>query len=276
MGKPESTSTLERLSRSKKTLRHSEQTAAQYILRFPDRVALLPLRKLARECGVSEATILRLCQALGFSGYQDFKLSLIPQLLDRGRSLREDVGSIDGKGQWLHALGVGLCQSVQASLKGLDGKGLQKAAHLVKAAPRILVAGLGGSAGVAYILADSLTGLGFLSVSCHDPSYLQVLPGALREGDLVIGISHSGETPEIALLLERASQARVSTVAVTNYEQSPVDRAAGLTLFTSVSEGMLGSYSCEPRIAQLAIVEALVNLLGTDRNKGGSTGRAAR
>lgn len=273
LGKSESANTLERLSRVRKTLRRSEQTAAQYILRLPDRVALLPLRKLALECGVSEATILRLCQALGFSGYQDFKLSLIPQLLDRGRSLREDVGSIDGKGQWLHALGAGLCRSVQASLKGLDGKGLHRAAHLVKTASRILVAGLGGSAGVCYILADCLTGMGYLAVSCHDPSYLQVLPGSLREGDLVIGISHSGETAEIATLLERAGQARASTVAVTNYEQSPVDRAAGLTLFTSVSEGLLGSYSCEPRIAQLALVEALVNLLGAD---GKRTGRAMK
>jgi DNA-binding MurR/RpiR family transcriptional regulator len=83
----------------------------------------------------------------------------------------------------------------------------------------------------------------------------------------VIGISHSGETTEIALLLERAAEAGASTAAITNYEQSPVDRAARVTLFTSVSENLLGSYSCEPRIVELAIVEAIVNLLGVKKRR---------
>jgi RpiR family carbohydrate utilization transcriptional regulator len=260
-------STLERLSRRKKTLRKSEQTAADYILRFPDRIAVLPLRKLAAECKVSEATILRLCQAMGFSGYQDFKISLIPQLLSRGRSLRQDVDTIDGKGEWLEALGSGLIQSIDGSMKNLDRAALRDVARLIETSARIVVAGLGGSAGVAYVLADSLTGLGYLSSCCVDLSYMQVLPGALKKKDLVIGISHSGETTEIALLLERAAEAGASTAAITNYEQSPVDRAARVTLFTSVSENLLGSYSCEPRIVELAIVEAIVNLLGVKKRR---------
>jgi RpiR family transcriptional regulator, carbohydrate utilization regulator len=262
------TNTLERLARKKKTLRKSEQTAAEYILRYPERIALLPLRKLAEECRVSEATILRLCQALGFSGYQDFKISLIPQLLGKGSSLRQDVAEVDTKGQWLESLGGGLVQSIGGSLKNLDKAVLRDVARLVESASRIVIAGLGGSAGVAYVLADSLSGLGFLSLASHDPSYLQVIPGALRRSDLVIGISHSGETAEIALVLERAGEAGAATVAITNYEQSPVDRAARHTLFTSVSESLMGSYSCEPRIVQLAIVEALLNLLGSDRKRG--------
>jgi RpiR family transcriptional regulator, carbohydrate utilization regulator len=267
MNEMDRASTLERLSRRKKTLRKSEQTAADYILRFPDRIALLPLRMLAAECKVSEATILRLCQAMGFSGYQDFKISLIPQLLSRGRSLRQDVDAIDGKGTWLDGLGAGLVQSIDGSLKNLDRVALHEVARLVESSSRIIVAGLGGSAGVAYVLADSLTGLGYLSSCCVDLSYMQVLPGALKKRDMVIGISHSGETNEIALLLERAAEAGASAVAITNYEQSPVDRAARITLFTSVSESLLGSYSCEPRIVELAIVEALLNLLGSKKRR---------
>lgn len=260
-------STLERLSRSRKTFRKSEQTAADYILRFPDRVALLPLRKLANECGVSEATILRLCQAMGFSGYQDFKLSLIPQLLSRGRSLRPDVAAFDGRGKWRDTLCGDLVQSIESSLKNCEETTLHAAVRLIESASRIVVTGLGGSGGVAYILADSLTGLGFFGVSIHDLSHLQVLPGALKQKDLVIGISHSGETSEIALLLKRAGEAGASTIAITNYEKSPVNLAAELTLFTSVSENLMGSYSCEPRIVELAIIEALLNLLTSRRKR---------
>jgi RpiR family transcriptional regulator, carbohydrate utilization regulator len=263
----EKTSTLERLERTKKTLRKSEQTAAGYILRFPDRVALLPLRKLAQECGVSEATILRLCRALGFNGYQDFKISLIPQLLSRGGSLRPEVASVDGTGMWRDTLFGSLSRSIESTLRNCDMRHIKAAARLIQSASRITVAGLGGSAGVAYILADSLTGLGHLSVCSQDPSYLQVLPGALAKGDLVIGISHSGETPDIALLLKRSSEAGASTIALTNYERSPVSLAAGLTLFTSASENLMGSYSCEPRIVELAVIEALVTILGSGHRR---------
>ncbi|MBT3272341.1 MAG: MurR/RpiR family transcriptional regulator [Spirochaetales bacterium] len=258
--KKESSETLARISRRFKTLRKSEQSAAQFILAHPERVALLPLRHLAAECGVSEPTILRLCRGLGFSGYQDFKMSLIPQILRGGLG----IGSASMKGDaldWRGTVAERAGDTALNSIRGVNGEILAVVAEKVLSARRVITAGLGGAAGVAYILADSLTALGLLCVCSHDPSYLQVLPESLGEGDLIFGISHSGETEEIVRLITRCGEKRAGTVAITNYEKAPLDEAAELTLFTSCNEDLFGSYSPITRISELAVVVALVEQL---------------
>lgn len=252
------TDTLMEITRKMKTMRKSEQTAARFVLSHPGKVALLPLRFLAKECGVSEPTILRFCKGLGFNGFQDFKMSLIPQILQGAHGEVHDE---------VPTLAARLAKSVGDTVVNIDGAKLAEAAETVVGAERVIVAGLGGAAGVAYILADSLTGLGKMCFCSHDPSYLQVLPESLKVGDLVVGISHSGETEEITRLLNRAKANGAGTIAITNYESAPIDIAAGLTLFTSHSEDLLGSYSPAARVAELALITALIERVGEGLEK---------
>ena len=111
---------------------------------------------------------------------------------------------------------------------------------------------------MGYILAEALTGLGYHCAVYADASFLQILPEALGPTDLAIGISHSGETREIAVVLRRAREQGASTIALTNYPGSEVDCAAEVSLHTAVGESILGSYSCRPRIAELLVIEALL------------------
>jgi DNA-binding MurR/RpiR family transcriptional regulator len=253
---PNRLSTLAQISRLLKTLSRSEQAAARFVLSAPEQVALLPLRRFAAECGVSEPTVLRFCRRLGFSGYQDFKLSLIPQILRANPAVfGTEPGDHKSRGQTLSAM---LGASVRDTVLRAEDASLDRASSVIADAGRIVTAGLGGAAGVAYILADSLTALGKPCFSSHDPSYLQVLPESLRTGDVVVGISHSGETDEVVRLVERATATGAESIAITNYEGAPLDAAAGITLFTTYPEDVLGSYSPAARVAGLALVVALV------------------
>src|SRR6516225_12382026 len=49
------------------------QTAARYVLDRPRDVALLSMREQAREAGVQPATMTRLAQRLGLSGYEEIR-----------------------------------------------------------------------------------------------------------------------------------------------------------------------------------------------------------
>ena len=261
-----SSSTLTDISKRYKTLKNAEQKAARFILANPQRVAVSPLRSLAKECEVSEPTILRFCRSLGFGGYQDFKISLIPQILRENLKNTERAGSSPIP-FWLGSLAQRASSSAGDSISGLDGKVLAATVDRVLSARRVVVTGLGGAAGVGYILADSLAGLGVPCICTHDPSYLQVLPESLSSEDIVIGISHSGETEEIVHTLVRAREKSAKTVAITNYQGAPLDKAADLTLFTACVEDIFGSYSPVPRIGELAVVVALVEEVGARRTE---------
>ena len=54
--------------------RRSEQKVARYVLRHPEEVIHMRIVDLASESSVSEPTVVRFCRAMGFAGFQDFKL----------------------------------------------------------------------------------------------------------------------------------------------------------------------------------------------------------
>ena len=125
-------------------------------------------------------------------------------------------------------------------------------------ANRTLIIGIGGSAGVAHILCDSLGSLGIYSTFMPDRSISQSLIPLVSQGDVVVGISHSGETEEVVSALTVATDYGAHTVGITNISPSPLADIADETLLTSVSDNLLGGYSCQARMSQLALLELVL------------------
>jgi RpiR family carbohydrate utilization transcriptional regulator len=57
-------------------LRKSDRRVAEHILSDPQAALGATVAETARSAGVSEPTVMRFCAALGFEGFQDFKLKL--------------------------------------------------------------------------------------------------------------------------------------------------------------------------------------------------------
>jgi len=61
-------------------LRKSEVKVAEFVLNKPDDIIELTTAQASSAIGVSEPTLIRFCQAIGFNGFQKFKLTLAQQL----------------------------------------------------------------------------------------------------------------------------------------------------------------------------------------------------
>jgi len=57
-------------------LRKSEKKVADYVMQQQSAVVQMRIVDLAAAAAVSEPTVVRFCRALGFDGFQDFKLTL--------------------------------------------------------------------------------------------------------------------------------------------------------------------------------------------------------
>ena len=75
---------LERLREDKRFTSH-ERDVVSYILEHLNEVPSMSTGELARAAYTSKATVVRLCQKLGFSGYQEFKLKLVEEVSQRQR-----------------------------------------------------------------------------------------------------------------------------------------------------------------------------------------------
>jgi len=72
-----------------KTLSHSEQQLANYILENPNKILQMNATQLAKECFVSSATIYRLCDKLNLSGFADLKVRISSSMNDYMKTDKE-------------------------------------------------------------------------------------------------------------------------------------------------------------------------------------------
>ncbi len=240
------------------SLRKSEKRVAEFVQKHMEEVVVLSLRGLARKCGTSDATVLRFCRSLGYLGFADFKVSLVPELLRSSKKTYPEIREKENSETVKEMLQRNFQQQLDSTLQNCDDAMLTSIALHISQANKILIIGLGGSAGVAYIFCDSLGSLGIFSSFLRDRSIIQNVVSTLNSGDVVIGISHSGETEEVVSAVKKARYYGAITIGITNFSPSPLAGVSQFTLVTGVPANLLGSYSCQARISQLGILELVL------------------
>ena len=254
------------------SLSKSEKKVAEYIQEHMDEAVLLTLQGVAKKCNTSDPTVLRFCRALGYNGFSDFKVSLVPELLRNGKKVYTDINSQNKPESVKEVFKQNLMTQTDSTLENSDIKELNTIARKIFSSNRVVVIGLGGSAGVAQIFCDSLGSLGIFSTYFSDRSIIQHIATILKPKDIIIGISHSGETEEVVEAIKKAKGIGATTVGITNSAHSSLVDATKIPLITGVPANMMGSYSCQARISQLVILELVLNevaKLFTNKSKKG-------
>jgi RpiR family carbohydrate utilization transcriptional regulator len=241
------------------SLSKSEKKVAEYIQEHMDEAVLLSLQGIAKKCKTSDPTVLRFCRALGYHGFSDFKISLVPELLRNGKRFYTDLNSNDELKNVKDVFKKNLSVQTDSTLDNTDIKELRKISRIIFSANRVVVVALGGSAGVAQIFCDSLGSLGIFSTYFNDRSVIQHIATILKPKDILIGISHSGETEEVVAAIRKARDNGSTTVGITNSVHSSLADSTKIPLITGVPANLMGSYSCQARISQLVILELILS-----------------
>lgn len=246
---------LDLINKKYNSFRASEKRVAEFVQNNAQEVITLSLQNLANKCATSDATVLRFCRSLGYFGFSDFKTAMVTVLLRHGRKTIQEIDPQldpqDKKG----ALFQNMVERLESTISNCDYTNIRIIADRLIEADKILIIGLGGSAGVAHILCDSLGSVGLYSTCPTDPSIIHNLVSVLNGNDVLIGISYSGETEEIISSVNNANEHGAFTVGITNFSPSPLAEISDVSLVTSIPDVQLGGYSCQARIAQLALLE---------------------
>jgi arabinose-5-phosphate isomerase len=118
----------------------------------------------------------------------------------------------------------------------LDG-GFERALQLLyECRGRVIVTGMGKSGIICRKIAATLSSTGTPAFFLHPAEAIHGDLGAIREDDVVIGLSHSGETDELIRLLESLKRIGARLIAITGDADSTLARAADVTLDCSIAE----------------------------------------
>jgi len=101
---------------------------------------------------------------------------------------------------------------------------------------RVIVTGMGKSGIICRKIAATLSSTGTSAWFLHPAEAIHGDLGAIREEDVVIALSHSGETEELVRLLESIRRIGARLIALTGDPSSTIARAADVTLNCGISE----------------------------------------
>src|SRR5512141_1486457 len=95
---------------------------------------------------------------------------------------------------------------------------------------RVVVTGMGKSGLIARKIAATLSSTGTSAWFLHPAEAIHGDLGAIRDDDVVLALSHSGETEELVRLLESIRRIGARLIALTGDGKSTLARAADVTL----------------------------------------------
>ncbi|NLO95067.1 MAG: MurR/RpiR family transcriptional regulator [Firmicutes bacterium] len=238
-------------------LRPAEKRVAQVILSNPREAVHYSITQLAEKAEVSDATVVKFCKRLGYKGYQEFKIMLAqdvavkPQLIHGEVEPGNDVQTIKEK------IFQANISALQETAQVLETEALERAVQALANAGEIHFYGVGASGIVALDAEQKFSRIG-LRTSAFLDTHLQIARAVhLREGDVAVCLSFSGETVEIVEALRAAKQAGALTIAITSFSGSTLAREADVLLLTSTQQNLFRSGAIASRLTQLSTIDVL-------------------
>lgn len=252
---------LERLRALQATLPPTSRRIAAFLIDHAADVVNMSVTEVAERTQASEGSVVGLCQQLGARGFQHVKIALARDLVKPVAFIHEDLERQDGtRAVIAKVFGSGL-QALKDTMEVLDADSFERAVAALRTARRIEVYGIGSSAPIAEDAAYRLLRIGLDARAVVD-SHVQAISASLAGPDVaVLTISHSGATHETVTATRLAKEAGATTICITNFGRSPLLAHAAIVLHTMARETKFRTEAMTSRIAQLAIIDALIAAL---------------
>ncbi|MCQ8242250.1 SIS domain-containing protein [Rhizosaccharibacter radicis] len=238
-------------------LRKSDRRVAEHVLSDPQAALAATVAETARHAGVSEPTVMRFCAALGFEGFQDFKIRLA-QSVALGLPATQSVIDRDDTPQ---ALADKVFDYTMTSLdwarSRLDHEAVAKAIDILSAASRIEFFGFGASGIVA---ADAQQKFPLFGIPCgaQTDSHQQFIAATMMgEGDVAVAISNTGQTGVLLEIMQAARQAGGTVIGISGRREPAMEQLAHHLLVIETLENTDIYTPTISRLAALVLIDVL-------------------
>jgi DNA-binding MurR/RpiR family transcriptional regulator len=258
-------SVLRRIHATLDAMAPADRQIGQFILDNPDQMLRLSSAALAENAGRSQSSVVKFSQKLGYAGYQEFKLAVseakarewsVPAGMVHGTIERSDSHLVV-----MQKLAASKLASIQQTISVNSEQHIDRALALLDEANRIHLAGVGASSLVARDFSYKLMKLGRNVMHDSDSHVQMANASTLRRGDVMVALSHSGESIETLRIVEVAHDHHATVIAITSLKESPISRMADILLYTVADEERVRSSSITARDAQLTLTDLLFILL---------------
>ena len=242
-------------------LSKSQKLIAEYILSSYDKAAFMTAAKLGVSVGVSESTVVRFANEVGFEGYPKLQKALQELIKNRLTTVQRLELSNDylSNEYALRSVLKADIDNIRITLEKIDFKMFENVLESIFRANKIYIIGLRSSTALAEFLGFYLNViLQNVKVVSYGISDIFEQMINVKKGDLVIGIGFPRYATKTINALDFAKSRGADVVAITDSKRSPLASKADYTL---IAESNMASF-VDSLVAPLSVINALIIAVG--------------
>ena len=248
------------------TLRKSDRKVAETVLADPNRALNQTVAEAAALAGVSQPTVIRFANAIGCSGYQDFKIRLAQSLALGVAATHSVLHESDDPETVARKIFDYTMTSLDWARNHLDQRALVAAVDLLTAAQAIEFFGFGASGIVA---ADAQQKFPLFGVPCgaQADSHQQFIAATMmRPGQVAVAISNTGATRSVIEMARVARENGAKVIGIVGAD-SPLAHVCDVALIVETLDNTNVYTPTTSRIAALVVIDILSTSVALRRDE---------
>lgn len=242
----------------------SEKKIADYIMQHPKDVVNMTIKQLAQACNTSQASVSRFVRKCGMDCFHHLKVNLARECVNENIPASKTISKADISGS-LEAILSNKIAELTSTIHNMNPKEILEILDLLEKAKHVLVCAVGNTIPVALDCMFKFNEIGISTFTStiweNQASYAL----SLTNEDVVIAISNSGESRQVYNVCQAVKQKGVSTIGITNNENSIVAKACKYHIQTSTREKLFLNEFCFSRISAATVIEVLYLFLTMDK-----------
>lgn len=241
------------------TLSPNERKIGEYILKFPEKSITLSTQEIAKNSGVSPATVIRFVKSIGLDGVPQLKQQLSIWLSHAESQTdfqelteNEAVDSIKVK------LKARINHMTDQVNEHLSNRILKQVAQLIEESHLIFIYGIGASYLVGQDLAQKLNRIGKTAICDNNTHTTAVILTNNKQKKLFFAISDRGESRDVLEMVELAKNQNITTIGITGKETSSLAKQVDYPLISVSGENFdFRQAATVSMIAQIYLIDIL-------------------
>jgi DNA-binding MurR/RpiR family transcriptional regulator len=229
----------------------------EYINRHPGEIIKHSIHRVARQAGVSVATVSRLASALGYKDWKEVRLALADESEPIDNPVLADITGDDTDSEAARKVFENNIVSLRDTIGQIDARDLTRIAEAIIKSDRVVFFGSGGS---GYLARDEALRFSHLELAAeaYSEEFPMILQASrMRKGQIAFGFSNSGRSRATVGALEEARGNKALTVGVANYRNTPLEKVSDIFFCTSFPNRGGITAALTARIAASCVMDAV-------------------
>ena len=235
-----------------------QRLIAKYVIDNYDKAAYMTASKLGAEVNVSESTVVRFANELGFEGYPEFQHSLQENVRTKLTSFQriEVTNNLLGDGDILSKVLMADSDNIKHTLEGVDREAFEATVNKIIDAKNIYIIGVRSSSYLAGFLSYNLNmifdNVRLVQTTSGSEMFEQVMN--IGKEDVMIAISFPRYSKRIINAVGYAKSKGANVIAISDSSLSPIAYQADEVL---VAESDMVSF-VDSLAAPMSLINAIV------------------